>query len=118
MGDLTANFSKSEFSCRCSCGFERISMDTVRICQAVRDFFDKPVTVTSGCRCESHNANVGGSKSSQHLQGTAADIVVKDIKPSLVYEYLDENADELGVGGLGSYDTFTHVDTSVGISFT
>lgn len=32
------------------------------------------INVTSGRRCATHNAAVGGAKNSQHLQGMAADI--------------------------------------------
>ncbi len=111
MGDLTENFNRSEFACRCGCGFDDIALDTAYICQDVRDHFGSPVTITSGCRCPEHNVRVGGAVNSQHVAGTAADVVVKDVHPQDVHEYLDSNAVRLGVGGLGSYDTFTHVDT-------
>ena len=111
MGDLTDNFNRSEFACKCGCGFDEIALDTVYICQTLRHHFDRPVTITSGCRCPEHNASVGGAEKSQHVAGTAADVVVKDVHAHDVYEYLDTNAVDLGVGGLGKYDSFTHVDT-------
>ena len=111
MGDLTENFSRSEFACKCGCGFDDIALDTVYICQAVRDHFNRPVTITSGCRCIAQNANVGGAENSQHIAGTAADIVVKDVHAYDVYEYLDTNSVDLSVGGLGKYNLFIHLDT-------
>ena len=36
------------------------------------------MTITSGYRTASHNTKVGGSRSSQHLLGRAADIQVQD----------------------------------------
>ena len=41
----------------------------------LREAYGKPVTVTSGYRCESLNKAVGGSKTSEHMKGMAADIV-------------------------------------------
>lgn len=41
----------------------------------LREAYGKPVTVTSGYRCEELNRAVGGSKTSEHLGGCAADIV-------------------------------------------
>ena len=112
MGDIAPSFNRSEFECKCGCGLDDISMKTVNVCQKVRDFFDRPVKVNSGCRCPSHNANVGGAENSRHTIPylDAADIVVDGVDPQTVYEYLDENAEELGIGGLGSYVTFTHLD--------
>jgi len=111
MGDLTDNFNRSEFACKCDCGFDEIALDTVYICQSIRHHFDRPVTITSACRCPEHNASVGGAENSQHVAGTAADVVVKDVHPHDVYEYLDTHAVDLGIGGLGKYNSFTHVDT-------
>ena len=39
----------------------------------IRVRFGKPITVSSGFRCEKLNAAVGGSKKSQHKNGEAAD---------------------------------------------
>lgn len=106
MGDLTENFDRDEFACKCGCGFDDIDMRVVRLCQMVRDFFESPVTITSGCRCQSHNRDVGGSPRSQHLVGFAADIKARHVPPSVVHEYCES----LDPGGLGYYPTFTHID--------
>lgn len=44
-----------------------------------RELFGQPILITSGYRCERLNTSVGGVSSSQHLQGLACDIVVKDL---------------------------------------
>jgi uncharacterized protein YcbK (DUF882 family) len=45
------------------------------------------------------------------MYGEAADIVVKDVAPSKVYEFIEKNyADFNGGIGLGSYARWTHVD--------
>ncbi|WP_405094632.1 D-Ala-D-Ala carboxypeptidase family metallohydrolase [Micromonospora sp. NBC_01412] len=43
-----------------------------------RDLGDKPVLVTSGFRSKECNQQVGGAADSQHLYGTAADLVPRD----------------------------------------
>lgn len=39
---------------------------------------NKPITITSGYRCKKLNEAVGGAANSYHLQGRAADIIIKD----------------------------------------
>lgn len=48
------------------------------ILEPIRAYYGKPVTVTSGFRGDTLNKRVGGSKTSQHCLGEAADILVKD----------------------------------------
>ena len=48
----------------------------VKILQPIRDKWGKPIIVTSGFRSEKVNKAVGGVKTSQHCNGTAADIKV------------------------------------------
>lgn len=40
----------------------------------LREAWGKPITVTSGYRCEELNRKVGGTATSHHLKGMAADI--------------------------------------------
>lgn len=44
------------------------------ILDPLREAYGKPIKVNSGYRCEALNVAVGGSKTSQHKQGLAADI--------------------------------------------
>lgn len=74
MGDLSRNFSRSEFECKCGCGEADVSPFLIEVLQRLRDVLGVKITVTSGRRCAAHNAAVGGAKNSQHLQGLAADI--------------------------------------------
>lgn len=50
------------------------------ILQPLRDSWGKPIMVTSGYRCDKLNKAVGGSASSAHLQGYAADIQPQDME--------------------------------------
>ena len=73
MGDLTENFSRWEFACKCGCGFDDINIGLVNRLQVVRDIIQVPMTINSGCRCEAHNKFIVGSNLSFHLIGEAAD---------------------------------------------
>jgi len=103
-------FTQKEFACKCGCGFDEIDHELVQVLDAIREHFDVPCKVNSGCRCEAHNKFVGGAPRSQHLLGKAADIVFRDIPPALVAEA----AIRLGATGTKVYDTFTHVDVRDG----
>ena len=74
MATDTKNFKVSEFACKCGCGFDDIDQRVINMCQIIRDALGVPVHVNSGCRCEKHNANVGGVKGSNHTKGLAADL--------------------------------------------
>ena len=106
-------FVREEF--RCQCGGEYCngfpaepSIKLAGILDQIREHFEEPVIVTSGVRCEQHNAEVGGVSNSQHLYGTAADIVVMNVDPSEVADYAETLLPDSG--GIGRYDDFTHID--------
>ena len=50
-----------------------------KILQPIRDYYGKPVAVTSGYRCKALNTAVGGSQTSQHSFGEACDIVIDGV---------------------------------------
>jgi len=70
-----------------------------------KELGNKPIIVTSGYRTPEHNRKVGGEKNSFHMRGLAADIVVPGMSPAKVQTILHDWS-----GGLGSYDSFTHID--------
>ena len=74
MAKLSKNFDSSEFACKCGCGYDTPNPELIRMLQAARDLYGKPIRITSGCRCIKHNRNVGGASNSAHLAGKAADI--------------------------------------------
>ena len=107
MGNLTKNFSRSEFACKCGCGFDTIDYKVLEELQTIRELSQSPIKINSACRCSKHNKVVGGKSSSQHLKGRAVDFIVKGYSPFEVYDALDRHWS----GGLGKYDTFTHIDS-------
>lgn len=49
-----------------------------KILDPLRETYGKPITISSGYRCDALNRAVGGSKTSQHCSGKAVDIVSKN----------------------------------------
>ena len=74
--------------------------------QRLRDLAGRPVIVNSGYRNPAYNKKVGGSSTSRHLMGEAADIRVPGLHPDEVAQL----AREAGFTGIGIYRSFTHVD--------
>lgn len=105
---LSKSFRVREF--RCKDGSDVIFVDTalVELLQQIRDHFGAAVTINSAYRTPQYNRKVGGEQYSQHQYGTAADIVVKGVKPSDVAAYAEQLMPNHG--GVGRYATFTHVD--------
>ena len=68
------NFSEDEFKCSCPCGGVDMDPDFMIRMVRLRMALDAPVIISSGWRCVSHNADVGGAEHSPHLDGCAADI--------------------------------------------
>ncbi len=115
---LSAHYDRSEFACKCGCGYDTVDTELLTLLNIVRNRFEAPVTINSGCRCVEHNEQVQKevnadyvpySSKSQHLLGRAADIVVQGVVPSEVYAFI--NAHKPLSGGAGNYATFTHCDS-------
>lgn len=120
---LTKNFTRSEFACKCGCGFDDIDLGLVEALQKLRDLYGEWVRpifidINSGCRCKKHNKKEHGEPNSQHLLGRAADVVLraqdtdKQIAPDEVAAFVEKNFPVFK--GVGRYDTFTHVDVRTG----
>ena len=105
---LSTNFKVREFAC--SDGSDPIFIDSelVTVLQKIRTHFGKAVTVTSAYRTPPHNKSCGGTSYSQHLYGKAADIKVSGVSPQTVAAYAEKLLP--GNGGIGIYNTFTHID--------
>lgn len=110
MGDLSKHFSRHEFSCKDGCGRDTIDAATLDVLEQIREHFNAPVIINSGYRCVNRNKVVGGSPNSQHLYGRAADITVQGVQPSKVANWVEAGPLK-GVGGVGRYRSFTHIDT-------
>ena len=78
---LTPHFRVREFASKDGADKIIIDVNMVHNLQKIRDHFQKPITITSGFRTESHNTKVKGAKNSFHLFGQAFDIVVSGVTP-------------------------------------
>lgn len=105
---LSDNFRVKEFACEDGSDVIFIAPALVTILQKVRTHFGKAVTINSAYRTPTHNKKVGGAAYSQHLYGTAADIVVKGVAPKTVAAYVEKLMPKKG--GIGIYGTFVHCD--------
>ena len=101
-------FKRSEFECFCGCGFNTVDYELAEVVDKLREHFNAPVFITSGCRCEAHNKAIGGAKSSKHMLGIASDLKVAGVNPTQVYDYL--NKEYPNKYGIGLYRTWVHID--------
>lgn len=132
MGDLTKNLSRSEFECKCNypeCTRTPVDFDLPRVIQDCANrfaseqrsnltFVRMAVHINSGYRCSAHNADEGGSATSAHLLGMAADFWMEYVYSGGVRSKVSDDsiADYLELTypneyGIGRYSGRTHIDT-------
>ena len=116
LSKVAENFTVREFACSDGSDAVFIAPELASVLQKVRTHFAKSVHVLSGYRTPTHNAKVGGSKSSQHLLGRAADIQVAGTSVEDVASYAESLLHNWG--GVGRYPVkagrakgWVHVDT-------
>jgi len=69
---------------------------------------DRSITINSGFRSTSYNAQVGGASNSMHTYGVASDTVVSGLSTYSVYKI----AETCGFSGLETYRvSWQHVDS-------
>lgn len=76
----------------------------------IRDELGHAISVNSGYRCKKYNRSIGGALFSQHCKGTALDLNV-GFSGSWALKVWAIAKTISGIGGVGIYDTFCHVDT-------
>jgi uncharacterized protein YcbK (DUF882 family) len=113
MGDLSKNFSRSEFACKGTncCGHSApVHPELISALQDLRDQLNLPLSITSGFRCNRHNESVGGAAQSFHTLGMAADVSCPD---GMTAEDLAQAAEAIPAfqqGGIGIYPSWVHLD--------
>lgn len=113
---LTEHFKFEEFACHDGTPVpEKFYNNVIKLAEqleVLRASLGKPINIMSGYRTAQYNAKKKGAVKSQHLLAKAADIIVEEFEPKVVY-YEIENLIAQGKmkdGGLGLYDTFVHYD--------
>ena len=105
--DKVKHFKLDEFRCK-HCKKLKLDINLLLKLEELR-LKTGPLIINSGYRCPVYNRSkaVGSNDNSQHIMGTAADIKATKMSVDNVYN----NADKIfSNGGVGKYNTFTHVD--------
>jgi len=108
---ISYKLNSSEVDCKCDnerCFYTLVDNNLLGLWSLFRAKWGKPVTISSGFRCQTHNASevVKGSKKSRHTIGSALDLVLpkkdKEEFIALAKKYFPYVIDD--------YKTFIHVD--------
>lgn len=108
---ISKHFLSTEMDCKCKradCTVTVIDPELIEKLQRLRSSLGRPIIINSGYRCEAHNKAIGGSPTSQHLLGKAADIRLRE-PLARVKDMLMKEVEKLFTG-IGIYSTFIHVD--------
>lgn len=108
---LSPHFTKRELACR-HCGDCKVDPQLVEALEQLRAIVGRPLIVTSAYRCEEHNKAVGGERSSYHVRGLAADVLVP--KDMSLFDFYQAAllVPAFANGGIGVYpkERFLHLD--------
>lgn len=114
---LSEHFDDSEFACHDGTPVPKeLRPNAEFLCQAVleviRETIGRPVAVISGYRTPAYNERIGGAKKSTHMTAEGADIRAGDVDTLWrAILRLHEDGHLPGLGGVGRYDSWIHVDT-------
>lgn len=65
-----------------------------KVLDGLREIYGKPITVNSGYRCPELNKAVGGSKTSDHMNGFSVDITASSKKENaILFQIIKDNFD-------------------------
>lgn len=100
------NFLIEEFDCPC-CGANKMNKAFLGKLDEARKIANIPFIINSGYRCKEHNNEIGGSPTSSHKLGLAADIKIRNVHErfKILNALLKADFKRIGI-----YDTFIHVD--------
>lgn len=126
---LTAHFSLEEFACRDKSPYPLDRPDDewdgavkwgqsrlLPLChtlERIREEIQQPIRILSAYRTIAYNRKIGSSDGSQHPAGRAADIIARNLTAFQLHQVILilYRAGKLPkLGGLGSYNSFVHVD--------
>ena len=100
----------------CSCGCtapDWVIANLKEVCKQadkIREALGVPIYVNSGYRCDAYNRKIGGARFSQHRKGTALDLNV-NFSQHWALKIFEIARTIGGIGGVGIYDSFCHIDT-------
>lgn len=108
---VSSNFKVKEFRCKDGSDPVFVGDELLNVLQDIRNHFKKAVNTEnhSVYRTPTHNKKIGGSPTSRHMYGIAADFHVVGVEHKAVYEYLNQKYPNKY--GIGLYSWGVHVDT-------
>ncbi len=72
---------------------ENLKLLCENVLQPVREYYGKAVRVNSGYRSPELNSAIGGSKTSDHCKGMAADIEINGVANAELAEWIEKNCE-------------------------
>ena len=125
---MTSHFARKELQCKCGCGLANFHPGFLDKLEELRVELDEPMSLTSACRCTTHNIKVGGHERSLHIgdnpqhSGQGGTLAIDVATPNAAYRgRLVAIAWILGWSiGWGGKKGFVHLDRRdmVGLSQT
>src|SRR3990172_11121415 len=107
-------YSSNDILCKCGCGLGTRHQSLIDIVDFIFYNFPHELKINSWNRCLNHNKKIDGAPGSRHCFGQAVDIMPVNY---LLYRndlkrYVSEllQAPSIGIGGLGIYKNFVHID--------
>tara|TARA_R110000787_G_C13139500_1_gene417082 strand:+ start:172 stop:561 length:390 start_codon:yes stop_codon:yes gene_type:complete len=113
---ITKNFYLDEFTCKDKSDISvKVFNNILKLAtqlQIIRDNAMASITINSAYRSPKYNKKIGGASKSKHMLGKAADITITGMTPDETADFIEDLlADgDIVIGGLGRYNSFTHVD--------
>lgn len=108
---LSENFRVREFRCKDGSDKILISTELVQMLEKLRARLGCSININSGYRTKSHNKKVGGSSTSKHMKGLAADIICKRDGKTVSAKEVCCAAQDLNMDGIAFISgTATHID--------
>ena len=106
---LTKNFSSAEMMCSCGCGEDAMDPDFMKILQNIREDMNRPLRISSGVRCQTHNSLVSSTgNNGPHVPRTngtqASDILIAGADALRLVDIARKH----GVSGVGISQRGTH----------
>ena len=98
---ISEHFTLGETQCKDGTDKVLYSTDLMDKLEALRAYGGFTITINSGYRTASYNKKIGGATSSQHIKGTAADVVVKKDGAVIPAKLICCLAQTLGFKGIG-----------------
>ena len=108
---ISDHFTLSEMACKDGTDKVLYSTDLLKKLEQLRAYGGFTITINSGYRSPAYNKKIGGATNSQHIKGTAADIVVKKYGKTVSGKLVCCLCQSLGFKGIGYIsESAVHVD--------